>query len=82
MQTMSSVMQFDHKFPPNCWPFSNIDQTGQPWQDGGGNPASSLHVGGVNVLFADGSVRFIPDSIDLELWRRLGTFNAGDISKP
>ncbi|MGC8643571.1 MAG: DUF1559 domain-containing protein, partial [Isosphaeraceae bacterium] len=28
------------------------------------NSASSLHVGGVNVLMGDGSVRFIKDSVD------------------
>lgn len=35
--------------------------------------ARSRHVGGVNVLFGDGRVRFIMDSIDLNLWRGLST---------
>jgi prepilin-type N-terminal cleavage/methylation domain-containing protein/prepilin-type processing-associated H-X9-DG protein len=39
--------------------FSGDDQTG-PFLEG----ASSFHPGGVNVAFADGSVRFIKDSID------------------
>ena len=36
-------------------------------------PPSSHHAGGVNVLFGDGSVRFIKDSINLATWRALGT---------
>jgi prepilin-type processing-associated H-X9-DG protein len=36
-------------------------------------PASSWHPGGVNTLFADGSVRFIKDSIDRMTWWKLGT---------
>ncbi len=36
-------------------------------------PASSLHPGGVNVLFCDGSVRFISDSVDQQAWWAYGT---------
>jgi len=35
--------------------------------------ARSYHSGGVNVGFADGSVRFIKDSISPDTWRALGT---------
>jgi prepilin-type processing-associated H-X9-DG protein len=35
--------------------------------------ASSNHPGGVNVLFADGSVKFIKDSINQATWWSLGT---------
>lgn len=41
-------------------------------------PASSLHFGGVNCLFSDGSVRFLNEAIDLGVWRAFGTRNAGD----
>jgi prepilin-type N-terminal cleavage/methylation domain-containing protein/prepilin-type processing-associated H-X9-DG protein len=36
-------------------------------------PPSSQHSGGVNVLMCDGSVRFIGDGVDLEIWRAIGT---------
>jgi prepilin-type N-terminal cleavage/methylation domain-containing protein/prepilin-type processing-associated H-X9-DG protein len=37
--------------------------------------ASSNHPGGVNVVFGDGSVRFVSDNVDLETWWALGTIN-------
>ncbi len=37
------------------------------------NTASSRHGSGVNCLFADGSVRFISDSIGRTTWRAIGT---------
>jgi len=37
--------------------------------------ASSPHPGGVNVLLADGSVRWVSDGIDLGIWRAMGTRN-------
>jgi prepilin-type processing-associated H-X9-DG protein len=45
------------------------------WGNGssGAATASSNHAGGVNVLMADGSVKFISDSIDKETWWALGT---------
>jgi prepilin-type processing-associated H-X9-DG protein len=33
----------------------------------------SYHPGGVNVLFVDGSVRFIKDSVQQNVWMSLGT---------
>ena len=34
--------------------------------------ARSYHIGGANVLFMDGSVRFATNSVDLTTWRALG----------
>ena len=41
--------------------------------------ARSYHPGGVNVLFCDGSVRFIKDSINYQTWRALGTIGSGEV---
>jgi len=35
--------------------------------------ARSYHTGGVHVLFADGSVRLISDSINLDAWQAIGS---------
>ncbi len=42
-------------------------------------PPSSYHPGGVNVLFGDGSTRFLKDSTALAVWRALSTRNGGEI---
>jgi prepilin-type processing-associated H-X9-DG protein len=42
-------------------------------------PPSSFHAGGVNLLLADGSVRFIKDSISLPTWQALGTISGGEV---
>ncbi len=42
-------------------------------------PPSSHHPGGVNVVFGDGSVKFIKDSINLPIWRALGTRAGGEV---
>jgi prepilin-type N-terminal cleavage/methylation domain-containing protein/prepilin-type processing-associated H-X9-DG protein len=41
--------------------------------------AQSNHSGGVNVLFADGSVKFIKDSIAQNTWWSLGTKDSGEV---
>jgi prepilin-type N-terminal cleavage/methylation domain-containing protein/prepilin-type processing-associated H-X9-DG protein len=41
--------------------------------------ATSNHPGGVNVLFADGSVKFIKDTVNASTWRALGTIAGGEV---
>jgi prepilin-type N-terminal cleavage/methylation domain-containing protein/prepilin-type processing-associated H-X9-DG protein len=41
--------------------------------------SQSNHPGGVNVLFTDGSVRFIKDSISPQTWMALGTKANGEV---
>jgi prepilin-type N-terminal cleavage/methylation domain-containing protein/prepilin-type processing-associated H-X9-DG protein len=41
--------------------------------------ASSYHPGGVNALFADGSVRFVKSSISPVTWRGLGSIAGGEV---
>jgi prepilin-type N-terminal cleavage/methylation domain-containing protein/prepilin-type processing-associated H-X9-DG protein len=74
----ASTMSLFHTIvPPNSKQF--------PWnscrdQCGGCGPddsefsnAQSNHPGGVNVLFADGSCRFVKDSVSMQIWMALGT---------
>ena len=41
--------------------------------------ATSNHPGGVNVCFADGSVRFVKDTVNLQTWWAIGTRNGGEV---
>lgn len=38
----------------------------------------SFHPGGTNICLADGSVRFATDSIDMILWRSVGSISGGE----
>ena len=40
---------------------------------------SSRHIGGINVLFCDGSVRFVRDSVDPHTWAGLGSRDGGEV---
>lgn len=42
-------------------------------------PPSSYHPGGVNLLLCDGSVQFVPNSIELLTWRAIGTRQGGEV---
>jgi len=59
---------YNHFYPPNdsTWDCSNVNR------DKGLTSARSHH-GGVNLLLADGSVRFVRDNISVATWRALGT---------
>ena len=66
----------------HTYPFNVCRGQGNPSQsDNGSNslPATSMHPGGVNALFADGSVKFIKDSISRPTWWALGTRARGEI---
>lgn len=41
--------------------------------------ASSRHTGGVHVMMGDGAVNFASNSIDLNVWRALGTRSTGEV---
>jgi len=45
----------------------------------GWKAARSNHPGGVNVLMADGSARFVKDTINPVTWRALATRNGGEV---
>jgi len=71
---------YNHVAPPNsrqCQSSSSIDSWGMDVY--GTASANSLHPGGVNVGFADGSVRFIKDSISPQTWWALGSRANGEV---
>ena len=41
--------------------------------------ASSFHPGGVNTLFADGSVRYVKNTVNPVTWRALGSVAGGEV---
>ena len=41
----------------------------------------SMHPGGVQILLADTSVRYVEESIDLNIWRALASIKAGDVGQ-
>ena len=76
-------------FPPNTI-IPYVSQTDGKtfdvdWAGGGGSfqfaamVARSYHVGGVNGLLMDGSVRFVISSISQPTWRTLGTRSGGEV---
>jgi len=70
---------YNHILPPN----SSIPDCGYcGYGQCGGSAAiasRSLHPGGVHTLMGDGAVRFVNSSIDLKLWRALGTIQSGEV---
>ncbi|MBI1322813.1 DUF1559 domain-containing protein [bacterium] len=64
---------FQHVMPPNtrsCGFFTALRAI---------MPPSSRHPGGVNLLMGDGSVRFLKDSVNVDVWRALGTIRGGEV---
>ncbi len=54
--------------------------TNEAWANGAwAMGAASAHPGGANVLFCDGSVKFIKSSISRLTWMGLGTRNGGEV---
>ena len=43
------------------------------------NAFGSFHTGGINICLADGSVRFVRETIDLATWRGMGSINGGEV---
>jgi prepilin-type N-terminal cleavage/methylation domain-containing protein/prepilin-type processing-associated H-X9-DG protein len=68
---------YNHYLTPNsklfdCWQSS-------PPHNPAWKAARSNHPGGVNVLFCDGHVQFIKDSVNLVTWRGLSTRSGGEV---
>ena len=75
---MQENSSYNHLGPPNSMACHAANQNGWGGQDPD-FPPSSNHPGGVNVVFADGSVRFIKDTIATATWWALGTRNGREV---
>jgi prepilin-type processing-associated H-X9-DG protein len=67
---------YTHTVPPN---YKGLDCIINVTFDQAHLASRSYHPGGVNVAMADGSVRFIGDRIQLQVWKALGTRCGGEI---
>jgi prepilin-type N-terminal cleavage/methylation domain-containing protein/prepilin-type processing-associated H-X9-DG protein len=75
------IALFNTVVPPNGAPFNDCRATcaGCSPDDSTFSNAQSNHPGGVNVLLADGSARFIKNSISPQTWMALGTKANGEV---
>ena len=75
---------YDHHFTPNSTSLDCItvlhDSSGNNLAlSMGWKAARSRHSGGANVLFGDGSVHFMKNSIDSGTWAAVGTRAGGEV---
>lgn len=75
------------KRPDRCYPCcnwcENKPELNLPATNGDGSTTDtagsrSRHAGGVHVCMGDGTIRFVNQTIDLQLWRRLATIAGGE----
>ncbi len=74
---------YNHLMPPNsvCWAPSSGGQWGSFGRWYLVSPATSYHTGGVNVVYADGSVHFVRDNIDANVWFAYGSRDGGEVAQ-
>ena len=65
---------YNHYLVPNSTTYDCLRGPQHGWRT-----ARSRHPGGVNVLFADGGVHFIKNSVNLVAWRGIATVASGEV---
>jgi prepilin-type N-terminal cleavage/methylation domain-containing protein/prepilin-type processing-associated H-X9-DG protein len=71
---------YNHYYKPNSPMYDCINNDPSAGYTASGfRAARSRHSGGVNVLFGDGSVHFVSNSVDVATWRAMGTRANNDI---
>ena len=75
-----AISLFNTIAPPNLYngSFAYCSRIGSGGRSDLSN-ADSWHPGGVNVTMADGSVRFVKNSINMQTWMALGTKAGGEV---
>jgi prepilin-type N-terminal cleavage/methylation domain-containing protein/prepilin-type processing-associated H-X9-DG protein len=74
-----SIAVYNHVGGPNSRMCTNYAISQYNIDIWGSADPNSNHPGGVNVALADGSVRFVKDSVNLATWWALGSRNGGEI---
>jgi prepilin-type N-terminal cleavage/methylation domain-containing protein/prepilin-type processing-associated H-X9-DG protein len=83
--TLPNSADPDFLYPLWCTGTLNLPRLNLPCRPGNGTgsnhmaAARSRHSGGVQVGLADGSARFVPDSIDLDVWRAMGSISGDEV---
>jgi prepilin-type processing-associated H-X9-DG protein len=81
-RALAHLTTYCHTLPPN---WNKKTTSGQKYRCGDTSflvahiPAGSYHPGGANVGLADGSVRFVAETINFTNWQAMGTRDRGDI---
>jgi prepilin-type processing-associated H-X9-DG protein len=70
---------YNHYYTPNSKIYDCVTNDLTTFTSFAFRAARSNHSGGVNVLFGDGGVRYVSQSISLNTWRALGTRSGGDL---
>ncbi len=74
---------YNHYLKPNDPTFDCVSSAVAPGPANfsaiGFRAARSLHPGGVNVLFCDGSVRLVNDNVAIATWRAMATRSGGEV---
>jgi prepilin-type N-terminal cleavage/methylation domain-containing protein/prepilin-type processing-associated H-X9-DG protein len=74
-------VSYNHYYTPNSKNYDCVanDPSLPGFTAVGYRAARSRHTGGANLLLCDGSVRFVRDSVDVTVWRAVGTRNGGEV---
>ena len=74
----ANYQMYNHMSGPNTRSCANVQVDNIGLDVYGTSPATCYHSGGVNVGFADGSVRFIKETVSLPTWWAVGTRNGNE----
>lgn len=77
--------QGDVAFPPNQEPVFQVSRAGSPFSNAAGiglvgRCSRGYHTGGVMTAMADGSVRFVSNTVAAQPWRNMHTRDGGEVS--